>query len=333
MACATSCLNENLKDCFTSVSGGFYEQFTKVEIQDVIKSRPHLQQIKDCLARAEVQDAMKSKSHPDQIQDCLSSETIEDLILRILNGTWQQETLLPRDWDARINYHALFGSILKNTTAAQMSADCPLLVAKCNVPLAEHFANIAQKHKNMSCNGDESTKEASFQQFGEQMVQLNQTIKTEGPHKEMTAAVAVDMNKMHHNKGWFHSDWNKGVLQAMEKAGIGGQMYNMIKAMIATPMNLQVDPRLKAAGYVPPSGHPADSPLNQTLWKLYTNDMLNVTKSKSTYFGDDLVFSRTGRHLQVMEKGLNDDLQKLRRYCQQKKFDMHSPHRMYYILK
>ena len=243
-------------------------------------------------------------------------------ILRLVNLTLQTSEI-PRMWR-----NAILNPILKKGKPPDdLGSYRPISLTSSLGKIAERMINTRlywYLEKSGILNKNQAGFRAGFR-TEDQLFRMSQRILDGFQRKEHTTAVFVDLQQA------YDRVWRKGLLLKMRDAGVHGKLYNWIKYfLVDRTIQTKINDAISSK-HVLEEGLPQGSPLSCTLFLLFINDIKDILKTENALYADDLALWNTNKYPMVSARRLNEDLQRLEKYCEEWKLKVNIPKTVYTI--
>ena len=243
-------------------------------------------------------------------------------VLRLINLTLQTGEL-PRAWK-----NAIITPILKKGKAPEeLSSYRPISLTSVLGKIAERMIN-SRLYWWLEKSGIINQNQAGFragQRTEDQLFRLSQRILDGFQRKEHTTAIFVDLQQA------YDRVWRKGLLLKMRESGVHGKLYNWVKYfLVDRTIQTQVNNGISSK-QVLEEGLPQGSPLSCTLFLLFINDLPDILQSENLFYADDLALWHTSKYPVYSARKLNEDLQRIERYCEEWKLKVNITKTVYSI--
>ena len=257
---------------------------------------------------------LKTKKSPGP--DKVHNEMIKNLgqvgkqtLLDIINQTWKKGQL-PKMWK-----NAYVVPILKKDKDPRNPESYrPISLTSCIGKVAERMVN-RRLYWWLETSGLLCEEQAGFRtgsRTEDQLFTLCQKVQDgfqAGQHGHHTTAVFIDLQQA------YDRVWRKGLMLKMQRMGINGKMYRWLKSfLIERTIQTRVDNSLSSKRVLE-EGIPQGSALSCTLFLIFINDMVQEIRSEKALYADDLVIWNTHRYTRQSARYLNQDLERLSKYC------------------
>ena len=149
------------------------------------------------------------------------------------------------------------------------------------------------------------------QRTEDQLFRLSQRILDGFQRKKHTTAIFVDLQQA------YDRVWRKGLLLKREESGVHGNLYNWVKYfLVDRTIQTQVKNGISSK-HVLEEDLPQGSPLSCTLFLLFINDLPDILQSENLFYADDLSLLHTSKYPVYSARKLNEDLQRIEKYCEE----------------
>ena len=271
----------------------------------------------------------KLKARKSPGPDCIHNEMLKHLghqgklvLLEFINTTWHQGRL-PSSWKI-----ATIRPVLKKGKPEEdLASYRPISLSSSLGKLAERMMN-RRLYWWLEDNNILNVHQAGFRsgyRTDDQLFRLSQKI-IDGFHDEKsTTAVFVDLKQA------YDRVWRKGLLLKMQRMGIHGKMYAWIKSFLTGRLiQTQVNKSMSSKQTLE-EGLPQGSALSCTLFLIFINDLPEVLKYEKALYADDLALWHTFKNPETSAFLLNEDLQRLSKYCSKWKLKINTTKTVYTI--
>ena len=271
----------------------------------------------------------KLKSRKSPGPDSIHNEMLTHLgnegrkiILGLINLTWTKGEL-PRMWKIA----TIKPLLKKGKPAEEISSYRPISLTSCLGKLAERMIN-ARLYWYLETSKLLNVHQAGFrtgQRTEDLLFRMTQKIIDGFHEKKSTVGVFVDLQQA------YDRVWRKGLFIKMQDCGIHGNIYKWIKdflndRLIQTKVN-----NAFSSKQVLEEGLPQGSSLSCSLFLIFLNDLPSKLKSEKAQYADDLSFWQTQNKVGTCAILLNEDLGRLKTYCDKWKLKINYTKTVYTI--
>ena len=220
-----------------------------------------------------------------------------------------QTSEIPRAWK-----NAIITPILKKGKPPEdLSSYRPISLTSVLGKIAERMIN-SRLYWWLEKSGTINKNQAGFragQRTEDQLFRLSQRILDGFQRKEHTTAIFVDLQQA------YDRVWRKGLLLKMAEAGVHGKLYNWVKYfLVDRTIQTKVNNGISSK-HVLEEGLPQGSPLSCTLFLMFINDLPDILQSENLFYADDLSLWHTSKYPVYSARKLNEDLQRIEKYCEE----------------
>ena len=246
----------------------------------------------------------------------------KQVLLRLINLTLQTGEI-PRVWK-----NALITPILKKGKPSEdLSSYRPISLTSVLGKLAERMIN-SRLYWWLEKSGTINHNQAGFragQRTEDQLFRLSQRILDGFQRKEHTTAIFVDLQQA------YDRVWRKGLLLKMRESGVHGNLYNWVKYfLVDRTIQTKVNNGISSKNVLE-EGLPQGSSLSCTLFLLFINDLPDILQSENLFYADDLSLWHTSKYPVYSARKLNEDLQRIEKYCEEWKLKVNISKTVYTI--
>ena len=244
------------------------------------------------------------------------------ILLHFFNLIWKMGKL-PLAWK-----NAIIKPILKKGKPADdVKSYRPISLTSCLGKMAERMIN-ERLYWWLEANKLLDSHQAGFrarQRTDDQLFRLTQKV-IDGFHmKKNTTAIFVDLQEA------FDRVWRKGLLYKMQDLGIHGKLYRWIKSFLSE-RNIQTKiNNAFSSKETLEEGLPQGSSLSATLFLIFVNDLPGQLKYEKALYADDLALWHTHEEVGVSKILLNEELNRIKEYCDKWKLKINSKKSVYTI--
>ena len=244
------------------------------------------------------------------------------ILLYFFNLTWKSGKL-PLSWK-----NAVIKPILKKGKPADETKSYrPIFLTSCLGKICERMVN-ERLYWWLESNKLLDPHQAGFrarQRTDDQLFRLTQKVIDGFHKKENTTAIFVDLQEA------YDRVWRKGLLYKMQDLGIHGNLYSWIKNFlcernIQTKINNAISSKETLE-----EGLPQGSSLSATLFLIFVNDLPKQLKYEKALYADDLALWHTHKEAGVSEILLNEELNRIKEYCDKWKLKINNKKTVYTI--
>ena len=244
------------------------------------------------------------------------------ILLYFFNLTWKSGKL-PLSWK-----NAVIKPILKKGKPAEDTKSYrPISLTSCLGKICERMVN-ERLYWWLESNKLLDPHQVGFrarQRTDDQLFRLTQKVIDGFHKKENTTAIFVDLQEA------YDRVWRKGLLYKMQDLGIHGNLYSWIKNFlcernIQTKINNAISSKETLE-----EGLPQGSSLSATLFLIFVNDLPKQLKYEKALYADDLALWHTHKEAGVSEILLNEDLNRIKEYCDKWKLKINNKKTVYTI--
>ena len=246
----------------------------------------------------------------------------KQVVLKLINKSWTTGQL-PKAWKIAI----IKPLLKKGKPAEEIGSYRPISLTSCLGKLAERMTN-ARLYWWLETNKIIDVHQSGFragQRTEDLLFRITQKIIDGFHQKKSTVAVFVDFKQA------YDRVWRKGLLSKMQECGIHGNLYNWIKNFLNERLIQTKVGDAFSSRKILEEGLPQGSSLSCTLFLIYINDLLKELKSEKGGYADDLGFWQTQSNVGTCAILLNEDLQKLEKYCHKWKIKINYDKTIYTI--
>ena len=234
------------------------------------------------------------------------------LLLKLLNQSWSQGTV-PQNWK-----HSIVLPLLKTgKDPTDISSYRPISLTSALSKVTEKIITnrlewFLEKNQILSPHQTGFRKNRSTI---DQVIRLQDEINKYLQNKGHTLGLFLDFEKA------FDLLWHSGLLYKLRKIGIQGRTFNWIKDFFSNrTIQVKIGQQLSST-FLIENGTAQGSVISPLLFLIMINDLTdNISDSNISLFADDTALFKSGKHINLLEKSIQLNLDKIQQWCDRNGF-------------